>query len=122
MRLILIIAVLSFVAQLLLPWWSMALVAAGCCYWQGKHAWQSFGQAFAGAALVWAAYALLIHVQTGGIMTNRMSQLIIKSTSPAGMLLLTPLVAGLVAGLAGLAGYYIRQAMAPSQQIVGKRA
>ncbi len=122
MRLILIIAVLSFVAQLLLPWWSLALVAAGTCSWLGQKAGQSFGQAFIGAALVWAGYALLIHFQTAGIMTSRMNQLIFKSGSPAGILLLVPFVAGLVAGLAGLAGYYIRQAMAPSQQIVSKRA
>lgn len=107
---ILLIALLSLLAQLVLPWWSLAIVAFGICYWRAGSAGRAFGYGFAGVTLVWLAYALLIHLRTDGVLTGRMGQLLFKADSAALPLLATALLGGLVGGLAGLSGYLVRQA------------
>lgn len=113
---ILLIALISLFAQLVLPWWSLAIVAFAVCFWPGpasrnSNALPAFWYGFAGVALVWLAYALLVHVRTDGIFTGRMSQLLFKADAPALLLLATAVLGGLVGGLAGLAGHFARQAV-----------
>lgn len=118
---ILLIAGLSLLAQLVLPWWSLALVAFAVCFWRdtafGGTASQSLGAGhaffygFAGVALVWLVYALLIHFRTDGIFTGRMSQLLLKADAPVSLVLATAILGGLVGGFAGLAGYFARRAV-----------
>lgn len=112
---ILLIALISLLAQLVLPWWSVAIVAFAVCFWRGPAsrnlgAGSAFLYGFAGVALVWLAYALLIHSRTDGIFTGRMSQLLFKTDASVGLILATTVLGGLVGGLAGLAGHFTRQA------------
>lgn len=107
---ILIIAVLSLLAQLVLPWWSLAVVAFLVCLWQGQSAGRSFLYGFLGVAIVWLGYALLIHTRTEGIFTGRMGELLFKSRNAVIPMLVTALLGGLVGGLAGMAGFLTRQA------------
>ncbi len=119
---ILLIAFLSLLAQLVLPWWSLAIVAFAVCFWRGAAfrgvasrgpgALNAFLYGFSGVMLVWLTYALLIHFRTDGIFTGRMSQLLFKADSPALLLVATAILGGLVGGLAGLAGHFARQAVA----------
>lgn len=111
---ILLIAVLSLLVQLVLPWWSLALVAFAVCFWRGaifRGAGRAFWYGFAGVALVWFVYALLAHLRTDGIFTGRMSQLLFKADAPALLMAVTAVLGGLVGGLAGMAGYFARQAL-----------
>lgn len=108
---ILLIAFLSLLAQWVLPWWSLAIVAFAVCFWRSSGAGRALLYGFAGVALVWLAYALLIHGRTDGILTGRMSQLLFKADASAGLVLATALLGGLVGGLAGLAGHYGRRAV-----------
>ena len=108
---ILLIALLSLLAQLVLPWWSLAIVTFAVCFWRSSKPGLAFWYGFAGVALVWLAYALLIHVRTDGIFTGRMSQLLFKADTSAGLMLATAVLGGLVGGLAGLTGYFVRQAL-----------
>ncbi len=107
---ILLIAVLSLLAQLILPWWSLAIVAFLVCLWRGSSAGKAFLYGFAGASLVWLGYALITHSQTDGAFTGRMSELLFKMNSAAIPLLVTAILGGLVGGLAGLSGFFVRQA------------
>ncbi|UHG91528.1 hypothetical protein [Spirosoma oryzicola] len=106
---ILLIALLSLLAQLVLPWWSLAIIAFLVCFWRSERAGRAFFYGFAGVALVWLAYALLIHLRTDGVFTGRMSQLIFRTNNAGLPLLATALVGGLVGGLAGLSGFFVRQ-------------
>ena len=117
---ILLIAFLSLLAQLFLPWWSLAVVAFLVCFWRGQSAGRSFLYGFAGVAVVWLAYALLIHTRTDGILTGRMSELLFKTNAAALPLLVVTLLSGLVGGLAGLSGFFVRQAT--SNQTVNRSA
>lgn len=119
---ILLIAFLSLLAQLVLPWWSVAIVAFAVCYWRGadsrsQGAGRAFGYGFAGVALVWLAYAVFVHVNTDGIFTGRMSQLLFKSDASALLIVATAVLGGLVGGLAGLSGHFVRQALANQRSV-----
>lgn len=107
---ILLIALLSLLAQLVLPWWSLAIIAFGVCFWRSTGAGKAFWYGFVGVASIWLVYALLIHLRTDGIFTGRMSQLLFKTSNSLIPLVITPLLGGIVGGLASLSGYLVRQA------------
>ena len=107
---LILIAVLSLLAQFVLPWWSLAIIAFLVCYWRSQRAGLAFFYGFAGIALVWIGYALFIHVQTDGAFTGRMGELLFKANNTVLPLLATALLGGLVGGLAGLSGFFARQA------------
>jgi len=107
---ILLIAILSLLAQVVFPWWSLAVVAFLVCFWRSSGAGSAFFYGFVGVALVWLIYALFIHVQTDGIFTGRMGQLLFKANNAAIPMLVTVIVGGLVGGLAGLSGFFVGQA------------
>lgn len=111
---ILLIALLSLLAQLVLPWWSAALVAFAFCFGRPLGSGKAFLCSFLGVALVWLGYALLQHIQSKGILTSRMSEVLKLPANPVYLLVITPLLSGLVAGFAGLAGYWVRRAVLPT--------
>lgn len=110
MILFLLIAGLSLLAQLFLPWWSVALVAFAVCFWRSRTGGQAFLAGFVGVALVWQVYALFVHVQNEGLLAGRISQLLFKANRPIVLLELTVLIGGLVGGLAALSGSLCRRA------------
>lgn len=114
---ILLIALVSLLAQLVLPWWSVAIVAFAVCYWRSTTAGRAFGYGFLGVALVWLVYILLIHTRTDGIFTGRMSQLLFKADAPGLLMLIATLLSGIVGGLAGLSGHFMRQAFGNQRSV-----
>ncbi|ADB41624.1 hypothetical protein [Spirosoma linguale] len=105
-----LIAILSLLAQLFLPWWSLAIVAFGICFWRSQRAGGAFLQGFVGVAIVWLLYAGLLHAQTDGVFTGRMSELLFKTNTTVLPLLVVTLLGGLVGGLAGLSGFLVKKA------------
>jgi len=110
---IVLIMLLSALAQFVLPWWSIAIVAFSVCFWRSTRGGQAFLSGFLGIAAVWLLYALLIHLRTEGVFTGRMGLLLFKSESAALPLLVTVILGGLVGGLSGLTGFLIRRATNP---------
>jgi len=110
----LLIALLSLLAQLFLPWWSVALVAFAFCFGRPMTSGRAFLSSFLGVGLVWLVYASLQHIQSGNILTSRMSEVMKLPASPVYLLMITPLLGGLVAGFSGLAGYWVRQTVLPT--------
>lgn len=110
----LIIALLSALAQLIFPWWIVAPIAFGVCFWQSTTAGNAFLQGTASVTLVWAAYIVFLNVQNGGVLASRLGELLFKvPNSPAMLVILAPLIGGLVGGVSGLAGFYVRQLWQP---------
>lgn len=107
---VLAIAILSLLAQLFLPWWSLAIVAFGVCFWRSNGAGRAFVHGFVGVALTWLIYALFIHISTDGIFTSRMGLLLFKTNGAVLPIVVTTFFGGLVGGLAGMSGYLVRQA------------
>jgi hypothetical protein len=112
--LFILVLVLAAAAQLLLPWWSLAVVAflvGAALARTGKHAfWAGFG----GAALSWLLPAVWLNMRNDGLLAHRVAQLLPLGGSPALLLLVTALVSGLAGGLAGLAGAWLRAAVRPA--------
>lgn len=106
---IVLIAILSLLSQLILPWWSLAVVAFLVCFWRSPSAGRAFLYGFAGVALIWLSYALLIHLRTDGIFTARMSSLLFKTNNAVIPILVTGVLGGLVGGLSGLSGFFFQQ-------------
>lgn len=104
----LIMLVATALLQFILPWWIIAVVPFVVCLWRSQHAGAAFGVSLAAVATVWLAYATFIHNSTQGSMSNRIAELFSLPSGTALMLSVT-LLSGLVAGFAGLAGYYVRQ-------------
>lgn len=107
---LILIALISLLAQFFLPWWSLALVAFGVCFLRSPGGGRAFLSGFFGVALVWLVYAFIIHYRTDGVFTGRMSELLFKKNTSVLPLLVTAIIGGLVGGLAGLSGYLVRQA------------
>ena len=108
--LFLLIAILSLLLQLFLPWWTVAPVAFGLALWRGRSGWQAFGAGFGAVALVWLLASAFSHFRTGGILTEKVATLL-TLPSPLLLLLVTALIGGLVGGMAALTGYFFRQAL-----------
>ena len=104
----LIILVATAVLQLFLPWWVIVLVPFAVCAWRSHHPGKAYAVSLAAVSTVWLTYATFIHNGTQGNMSNRIAELFFL---PNGAVLLTivSLVSGIVAGFAGMAGYYVRQ-------------
>ncbi|RYC67758.1 MULTISPECIES: hypothetical protein [Spirosoma] len=110
MRQIIAIAVLSLLVQLVFPWWSLAVVSFAICCWRSPGAGRAFVYGFVGVGIVWLLYALMIQLRTDGVFVGRMSELLFKTNGGVLPVLVTTLVSGLVGGLAGVAGFFVRQA------------
>ena len=110
---ILIIVLLSLLAQLVLPWWSIALVAFAVGFGRSQTGGQAFWAGAIGIGLVWQIYALVIHIRNAGVLTSRISQLFFKADMPILLLEVSVLVGALVGGLAAYSGYLCRRAVNP---------
>lgn len=104
----LIILVATAVLQLFLPWWVIVLVPFVVCAWRSHHPGKAYAVSLAAVSTVWLTYATFIHNSTQGNMSNRIAELF-SLPNGAVLLLVVSLVSGIVAGFAGLAGYYVRQ-------------
>lgn len=106
--LFLLIALLSGLLQLWLPWWSMILVAAGMSFLMGKTFLQTFLAGFFACGLVWLVYAVIITAANGSIMTDRIA---ILFSLPASWMLyvVSFLVAAIGGGLGAWLGYSLKK-------------
>lgn len=111
--LLLLIVLISFILQLFLPWYIIAVVAFGLAFWKavgGKHAfWSGFGALF----LLWAIAALVQSIPNEHLLANRVGQMLMLPPWRFNwlvVLFITGVTGGLAAGFSALAGFYMRRA------------
>lgn len=105
---IVLISLLSFIACLYLPWWSIAIVSLlVAIIFHQKPLW-SFLAGFCALFLLWTILAFIISSSNNHILAHRMSLVILKSDSPFMLTLITGLIGAMVAGFAALAGSFVR--------------
>ncbi|TGE20497.1 hypothetical protein E5K00_21105 [Hymenobacter aquaticus] len=114
MRLFLLIFVLSALAQVFLPWWSLVPVSLGVAFVLARHGGRAFLAGFAGVGLGWLLLAAWWTVQNDGLLAHRVAQLLPLGGNGWALVLLTAVLGGLAGGLAALAGAWLRQAVAPA--------
>lgn len=98
----LLIAVLSYVAGLFLPWWSIAVVSFCVILFLPMAPWKSFLSGFLGVGLLWFLLAFVIDQQNLHILASRMSILFFGKPNPLFFSLLTACTGALVGGFAAL--------------------
>ncbi len=101
---LILIAVLAFILELLLPWWSIAIAA-----FMGGIAFNTranFAAGFLGIALLWLLYALMMDFNSAAPLAERVSKVLFIS-KPV-LLLVTGVIGGLVGGFGAMAGGALR--------------
>ena len=105
---LLLIAMLSFAACLFLPWWAIAIAAFLVTALIRQAPVYAFLAGFLSIFLLWSVMALIISYNNDDILAHKVSQLIIQVDNPLLLVLVTGLLGGIVAGLAALAGSFVR--------------
>ncbi|MBD2769309.1 hypothetical protein IC235_15580 [Hymenobacter sp. BT664] len=114
--LLLLMLVLTVLVQLVLPWWSMAVVAFVLGFALAATGQTAFWVGFVGVALSWVGPAAWLSYQNNNLLAQRVAQLLPLGGSAVALIIATGVVAGLVGGLAALAGVWLRQALSPARQ------
>ncbi len=104
---IVLIALLSVAACLYLPWWSIAVVAFIVAALIPQSPGKSFLSGFIALFLLWGILSFSLSAGNDHILAHRFSQLILKSDSPMGLVIVTALIGALVAGFGALTGSFI---------------
>jgi len=100
----LLTALLSFVAGLFLPWWSIAIVAFLAAIFIRQTVSKSFLSGFVGVFLLWAIVALWIDIKNESILSHKIAQLFPLGGSSVLLILITGFVGALVGGFAAMSG------------------
>lgn len=106
---IILVALLSFVAGLYLPWWTIAVAAFAVTALLIDKAWIGFVVGFAGVFILWALLAWGISSANHHLLATKIGLLVIKHEQPALLILFTALSGALVAGFAGMSGSLFRR-------------
>lgn len=86
------------------------------CFGLAKSGRVGFLAGFAGLGLSWLVPAAWLAFQNNGLLAHRVAQLLPLGGSVPVLVLVTTLVIGLAGGLAGLAGRWVREAIAPARR------
>ncbi|MEZ4691237.1 MAG: hypothetical protein R3A12_14175, partial [Ignavibacteria bacterium] len=95
---LILMALLSYAASLYLPWWSIAIVAFLVSVIIPLKPAKAFICGFLSLFLLWGGMSYIISSNNGNILAQKISQLMIFMNSPFLLIILTGLIAGLVAG------------------------
>ena len=106
---VLLIALLSFSACLYFPWWTIAIAAFIVTAFIQQAPFSAFLSGFCSVFLLWAILAFIISFNNEDILAHKVSQLILQMDNPPLLILVTGLLGGVIAGLAGLAGSFVRK-------------
>jgi hypothetical protein len=100
----LLIAVISFLAGLYLPWWSIAIVAFLVAFLIPQGIGPSFFSGFLGIFLLWGLLALWIDIKNESILSHKIAQLFPLGGSSVLLILITAFIGALVGGFAAMSG------------------
>lgn len=91
------------------PWWTIAVWTAVLGILIDQKAYVHFWAAFAGAALLWGAWAFVLSQENEGILAERIGELF-GGIGGYAVLVATALIGGLTAGLGAVTGSLGRKA------------
>jgi membrane protein implicated in regulation of membrane protease activity len=106
---IILTILLSFIAGLYLPWWSIAIAAFIAALVVYQKAGMAFLTGFLALLILWSALALSIDNANESILSARIGELLGIGNSPFLLVIITGFVGGIVAGFAAMTGSYLRR-------------
>jgi threonine/homoserine/homoserine lactone efflux protein len=101
-------AILSFVAGIFFPWWTVALAAGLVALLMPQKSFISFLCGFGGVFMLWLGLTIWIDRSNDGLLSARMAQVLPVGGNVVYLHLLTAFVGGLIGGLAALSGKHLR--------------
>ncbi len=104
-----LIALLSFICGLFLPWWSIALAAFLVSLLIPQRPLLAFFAGFLGLFLLWGVMALLIDLANQSILSSRVASLLPLGGSPVALILVTAFVGALVGGGGSLTAAFLKK-------------
>ncbi len=105
---LLLTAVLSFLAGLFLPWWSIAIIAFLIALLIPQRIGYSFLSGLLGIFILWALIAFWIDLKNDSILSHKISELFKLGGSSILLIFVTALIGGLVGGFSAMAGSSLR--------------
>lgn len=108
--LFLVILILSFLLQMMLPWWIIIVIAFGSSALIGKTGKISFWSSFFAILILWCGMAMYKSIPNHHLLANRVAETFSLNTwwqivAVAGVL------SGLVAAISGVCGMHFRKAI-----------
>jgi hypothetical protein len=103
---VILVAILSAVAEWFFPWWSIAIVCFAVAFMSRQAGGRAFGMGFLGIGLLWLAVALVHDIPNQHILSTRMAALF-KLPHYGLFLLVTVLIGGLIGGISAWSGALI---------------
>ena len=111
MQQILIVALAGFLLAQLLPWWSVALAGGLGAILRSGHSGRGFLAGFIGIFLLWGGMAYAQVASTGSDLAVKFASLLPGNPGGMGLLVISAVIGGLVAGLGGLSGGLLSRAI-----------
>jgi hypothetical protein len=105
---LLLTTLLTFIAGLYLPWWSLAIVGIIVALLVHQQAFKAWLSGFLGVFLLWAGLAWWIDMKNNGVLSKKIASILPLGGSPIVLILVTGIIGGLVAGFAAMSGSYLR--------------
>lgn len=112
----LIILIVGAIVSVFGPWWIVAAVSFIVCRWKATSSKQAFGQSTAALLTLWGAYMTYIFLKSDVNLVNKMMGVLSSSSEGFGssfnllvILAITGILALIIGGLAGLAGYNLKK-------------
>ena len=106
---VLLIALLSFVCCLYLPWWSVAIAAFIVTAFINQRSWKAFLTGFIAVFLLWGMLTWYISSRNEHLLAHKVSLVMLKSDNVPFLILLTALIGGIIGGLGALTGSFMKK-------------
>lgn len=107
------IVAIGFMAGYTMAWWTIAPIAFVFTALKKQYSpLNGFLTTFTAGFLLWLGYASVLNYGNNGVLAARIGSMLAAGNQgmpPVGLLLLTGLIGGLMAGLAGITGVYARE-------------
>ena len=109
---LLLCLVVLLALQLLTPfWWWIMVVPFVYALWRARSGWDGFLTGAGSAGLLWLGTALVLSLTSAQLVAPRVATMFNLGGAAWALVLITGLAAGLAAGAAGTAGYFVRAAV-----------
>ncbi|MDN5211470.1 hypothetical protein QQ020_05390 [Fulvivirgaceae bacterium BMA12] len=105
---VILIAILAFLLQQVMPWWIIALVCFFVTLVIKSSGFTDFMAGFLGIGLLWLLMAWWIDHETNSMLTTKIAQLLGVGQAYI-VILATGLIGSIVGGLAALSGHFVRK-------------
>lgn len=120
--LLILTIIFGAIGSFLGPWWIVIPICMALCYWQASSGKQAFFISAAGILLLWIGYSAWLHFTSQVDLVQPLAQLFLNSEAllPSyqanGLIFsIVALIAGLIGGFGGLAGYQVQKLIRTAQ-------